>query len=81
MPPSQLREAIWFAGLVVLCVILVRLAWVLGYNLLSRKFRALRGNFAPAGFKRGLLVGWCGMRGLVTMATAFALPADFPQRD
>jgi CPA1 family monovalent cation:H+ antiporter len=28
-----------------------------------------------------LLVGWSGMRGLVTMATAFALPADFPGRD
>ena len=28
-----------------------------------------------------MLIGWCGMRGLVTLATAFALPADFPQRD
>ena len=28
-----------------------------------------------------MLIGWCGMRGLVTLATAFALPLDFPQRD
>jgi monovalent cation/hydrogen antiporter len=28
-----------------------------------------------------LLIGWCGMRGLVTLATAFALPFDFPGRD
>src|SRR5262249_5820935 len=28
-----------------------------------------------------LLMGWCGMRGLVTLATAFALPFDFPGRD
>ncbi|NEJ82940.1 sodium:proton antiporter, partial [Rhizobium leguminosarum] len=28
-----------------------------------------------------MLVGWAGMRGLVTLATAFALPADFPERD
>jgi hypothetical protein len=28
-----------------------------------------------------LFVGWCGMRGFVTMATAFALPESFPQRD
>ncbi len=27
-----------------------------------------------------MLVGWCGMRGLVTLATAF-LPSSFPQRD
>ena len=31
--------------------------------------------------RQGVLIGWCGMRGLVTLATAFALPADFPQRD
>jgi CPA1 family monovalent cation:H+ antiporter len=28
-----------------------------------------------------LLVAWCGMRGLVTLATAFALPPGFPGRD
>jgi CPA1 family monovalent cation:H+ antiporter len=27
------------------------------------------------------VIGWCGMRGLVTLATAFALPPDFPSRD
>ena len=27
------------------------------------------------------MVAWSGMRGLVTLATAFALPDDFPQRD
>lgn len=26
-------------------------------------------------------MGWCGMRSFVTLATAFALPASFPQRD
>src|SRR6185295_5016649 len=29
----------------------------------------------------GVLVSWCGMRGLVTLATAFALPPGFPGRD
>src|SRR5437870_13528692 len=29
----------------------------------------------------GVLVSWCGMRGLVTLATAFALPSGFPGRD
>jgi CPA1 family monovalent cation:H+ antiporter len=31
--------------------------------------------------KHALLVSWCGMRGLVTLATALSLPAAFPQRD
>ena len=29
----------------------------------------------------GLVVSWCGMRGLVTLAIALALPARFPSRD
>jgi CPA1 family monovalent cation:H+ antiporter len=29
----------------------------------------------------GILVSWCGMRGLVTLATALALPENFPSRD
>jgi NhaP-type Na+/H+ or K+/H+ antiporter len=32
-------------------------------------------------FKGGLVVGWCGMRGIVTLATALALPDNFPHRD
>jgi CPA1 family monovalent cation:H+ antiporter len=30
---------------------------------------------------QGLVVAWCGMRGLVTLATAQALPPTFPERD
>ena len=29
----------------------------------------------------GLVVSWCGMRGIVTLAAAFALPENFPYRD
>ncbi|MBN9270858.1 MAG: sodium:proton antiporter, partial [Mesorhizobium sp.] len=32
-------------------------------------------------FRGAVLVGWCGMRGLVTLVVAFALPANFPGRD
>jgi CPA1 family monovalent cation:H+ antiporter len=40
-----------------------------------------RRRAAEPSLRHGVLIGWCGMRGLVTLATAFALPADFPQRD
>src|SRR5688572_32266942 len=39
-----------------------------------------RGEQAPP-LRNAVLVGWCGMRGLVTLATALALPVNFPQRD
>ncbi len=81
MAADRLREAAGFAGLVIVAVIAVRLIWVLVYNRIAKRFTALRGDFEPATLAQGVLVGWCGMRGLITLATAFALPAAFPQRD
>ncbi len=81
MPPDRLREAAWFAAAVIVCLIVVRMAWVLIYNRIAYRFHWIRGDFEPATVRHGVLVGWCGMRGLVTLATAFALSPDFPQRD
>jgi CPA1 family monovalent cation:H+ antiporter len=81
MSPERLADASWFAACVVVCVILVRMVYLLVYNRLACRFRFLRGDLEPATLKQGVLVGWCGMRGLVTLATAFALPNDFPERD
>jgi CPA1 family monovalent cation:H+ antiporter len=81
MTPDRLRQAAWFAGAVVVTLIVVRIVWVLIYNRLAYFFRAFRGDYEPSSWRHGVLVGWSGMRGLVTLATAFALPADFPQRD
>ncbi len=81
MAPDRLREAAWFALAVILCLIVVRMALVLIYNRLAYRYHALRADAKPASLRQGILVGWSGMRGLVTLATAFALPASFPQRD
>lgn len=81
MTPDRLRDAAWFAGMVILCLIVVRLAWVLVYNRMAHRFRWLQGDSPPPSWRHAVLVGWCGMRGLVTLATAFALPASFPQRE
>jgi CPA1 family monovalent cation:H+ antiporter len=81
MSAARLEQAAWFSAVVVACVITIRMAWLLIYNRLAARYRFFRGALEPAPFKQGVLIGWCGMRGLVTLATAFALPADFPQRD
>lgn len=86
MRGPALMEALRFAGLVLATVIVVRFAWVMIYGLIIRRFRrvfenqALRGRQPPS-VRIGILVSWCGMRGLVTLATAFALPDQFPKRD
>jgi len=81
MSADRLQAAGWFALAVVCCLILVRMAWVLVYTQLHNRFAILRRGLNPVTLRHGILVGWCGMRGLVTLATAFALPETFPQRD
>lgn len=81
MPAARLLPAGGFVIAVIVCVIVVRMAWVLAYNRLAFRCKALRGDFEPSTLGQGVLVGWCGMRGVITLAAAFALPPSFPQRD
>ena len=86
------RLAYLGVGLAVLVtVVVVRIAWVMSYNTAARwrirhyGFHPPRPMMAPT-VKGGILVSWCGMRGIVTLATALALPNGdggtvFPHRD
>jgi monovalent cation/hydrogen antiporter len=82
MPPGTLRAA----ALVSAVVIWVRLAWMFIVPLIIRLVRRRR---APSGIPSvgGLAVlGWAGMRGVVSVAAALAIPlhtangAPFPAR-
>jgi len=80
------------AGAVCVAVIVVRIIWVMGYNTFARwrirryGERTSRPLAAPT-IGTGILVAWCGMRGIVTLAAALALPdgpspaETFPYRD
>jgi CPA1 family monovalent cation:H+ antiporter len=77
---SRLSQALWVAVTVLAVVIVVRIAWVMLGTLIPRLYR--RRETSPSTVQReAFLISWCGMRGLVTLATAFALPSGFPQRD
>ena len=76
------------AALVILAtVVAVRIAWVMSYNtgvrLKNHWFgvRLARSSMAAPSSRGGLVVAWCGMRGMVTLAAALALPEGFPYRD
>ena len=76
------------AAAVCATVILARIAWVTGAAAFSRWRCRPRPDGAPgpkdavALSPRGAaVVGWCGMRGTVTLAAALALPVGFPQRE
>ena len=81
MPPAHLKESLIFAALVVLAVVIARLTVALSLSRLNAWWERSHGRPEPATWRQAVFVGWSGMRGFVTLATAFALPASFPQRD
>jgi monovalent cation/hydrogen antiporter len=77
-------EAFLFAATVLAVVIVARLVWVASYVAIIRWFARFRSEETRRDvptFGGAVLVGWCGMRGLVTLVVAIALPANFPGRD
>jgi len=84
-PDGRLLPALGIAGAVLATVVLVRVALLLAYRAgaaaLWRHGGEARGMVEPVSWRVALVSGWCGMRGLLTLATSFALPANFPGRD
>ncbi|QND56627.1 cation:proton antiporter [Mesorhizobium huakuii] len=77
-------QAFLFAATVLVVVIVARLVWVASYVAIIRWFARFGGEDRKRDvptFGGAVLVGWCGMRGLVTLVVAIALPAGFPGRD
>ncbi|KQS77131.1 sodium:proton antiporter [Rhizobium sp. Leaf384] len=78
MTSDRLIHVSGFIAAVVATVVLVRFVICIGFNRLRN---ALLSVEEQTNVRQSVLAAWCGMRGLVTLATAFALPSDFPQRD
>jgi Na+/H+ antiporter len=74
------------AGAVLVTVIVVRLLWHMSFNAVIR-WRDRRHGFNPPRpmlrptVGSGLIISWAGMRGIVSLAAALALPPAFPFRD
>jgi CPA1 family monovalent cation:H+ antiporter len=83
--PVRLKYCL-VAAAVLGTVILTRIVWVMCYTTVLRLVIARRGFHprrpmsAPTQ-QGGVVMAWCGMRGIVTLAAAFALPEGFPYRD
>jgi hypothetical protein len=80
----QLLDYIGTAAAVCAAVIAVRFVWIMGYALLG-PWLGRWGRRMPQGpsrprLKSATAIAWCGMRGIVTLAAALALPVDFPHR-
>jgi CPA1 family monovalent cation:H+ antiporter len=73
------RTILALCGVLLAAVLLSRIVWVLaGTALVGSMSRWLR---TPVwGWAQSAVVSWAGMRGVVTLAAAFSLPAQVPRR-
>jgi len=71
------------AAAVLAVTIIARFVWVMSYNKLMRMHIERTGftpprNMGKPTFGSGIVVSWAGMRGIVTLAAAFAIPETLP---
>ena len=68
---------VWTCLAVLATVIILRPIWVFPFKWLQAKFARGEGRFHPTA---AAVISWAGMRGVVTLAAAFALPPRTPER-
>lgn len=67
---------------VVLAVVVSRCVWTYGIEIVRAALhRILPGRVSATDFRGAAVVSWAGMRGVVTLAIALALPEAMPGRD
>lgn len=92
LSPREIGAFVGVALAVLATVIIVRLSWVMTYQAIAKLTRRATGSAKTESAKDGtrpassagtdgLIIAWCGMRGIVTLAAAYALPGGFPHRD
>lgn len=81
------HEGVVLSGAVLATVVLFRAAWIFPVAWVARLRARRRDAPLPADWRETTVVAWSGMRGVVTVATALALPATvdaggrFPDHD
>ena len=81
-------DLLWYGFAISLTVILVRLAWIYPGMFLSSRMRPREAKEEEGpSWRGGTIIGYTGLRGVVSLAAALALPlemangAPFPARD
>ncbi|CAN5548891.1 hypothetical protein BH10BAC2_BH10BAC2_39600 [soil metagenome] len=71
----SITEAITYAVIISLLTILIRLIWIYHGAYIPRfLFKSIREKEANPGWKLVFITGWSGMRGVVSLASALAVP-------
>jgi len=71
----SVTEAITYAVIISLAIIFIRLIWIYPGAYIPRfLFKSIRENEANPGWRLVFITGWSGMRGVVSLASALAVP-------
>lgn len=70
-----------YAVVVFLVVVAARFAWVFPATFLPRLSQRIRAREPETTWKAPVIVGWAGMRGVVSLAIAFSVPVGVPHRN
>jgi monovalent cation/hydrogen antiporter len=77
-----MADAVGWSLVVLAVVVAVRFAWVFPGTYLPRRLsRRVREREPEPPWTYPVVVSWAGMRGVVSLAAAFALAIEFPRRD
>jgi monovalent cation/hydrogen antiporter len=84
---TSVMDGIKYGLIISLIVIVVRMLWIYPVAHIPRWLsKKVRKDPSP-GWKNPLIIGWAGMRGVVSLATALSIPvmmneqSEFPQRN
>ncbi|GAA0308461.1 Na+/H+ antiporter [Streptomyces polychromogenes] len=74
--------AAWYAVAVFLAVVVTRFLWVFPATFMPRWVsERIRTREPDTDWKSPVIVGWAGMRGVVSLAIAFSVPMTVPHRN
>jgi CPA1 family monovalent cation:H+ antiporter len=78
----SLPDLLGITAVIAATAILVRLGWAFAAATLAAGFRRLRhADEPPPSWRETFVVGWAGLRGVISLATALALPLSLGGRD
>jgi CPA1 family monovalent cation:H+ antiporter len=82
LPAADIQRAVWGSALVLALVIVVRIIWVFPATYLPRWVsRRLRERDPSPPWRAVTVISWAGMRGVVSLAAAFALESELRERN
>ncbi len=66
---------------VLVAVIVLRMIWLVPVLYVPRMSQSVRDKDPVSPWRSTLIIGWAGMRGVVTLAAVFLLPVGTPERE